>query len=345
MEIFVLPKFLQIELTYACNSHCSFCYNPTHKGKIDRDSLLRTMQQVNSFEVRHVQLIGGEVTLLNELPDYLHALDRVRWRSIVTNGRRFRPDIKGLVNEVYVSVHGSGDTHEQLTSEPGSFATIEDSIRRYVEWGIVVNSDTVLTKYNYSEVFDIARHAQSLGMQALFLNIFQPEGIGSQRPDLSPSIEQIRSAISQMIRARDELGFTMYFGTSTPFCLDERLVTEQLAFRCGAGEWFGSINPAGEFRICNHSTKSYGNVKEVPLNRIWHANAIDVEYRNAELRGLCSDCPFFSECRGGCRINELGRYRTDPIVSRDVAHLVPKGRLSALRDSYIASPFPLSYTG
>jgi radical SAM protein with 4Fe4S-binding SPASM domain len=287
------------------------------------------------------------VSLLPDLPEYLDALAHVPWRSIVTNGRKFRDDIQGRLDEIYISLHGGEAMHETLTSEPGSFKVIEDNIKRYVDWGIVVNSDTVLTKYNAKEIFDIAKRAQDLGMQSLFLNIFQPEGLGSLRPDFSPSLSQIRDAITQMIRARDELGFPMYFGTSTPFCLDERLITERLAFRCGAGEWFGSITPAGEFRICNHSTHSYGNVTSTPLNKIWHLKKIDDEYRNRRLASeVCDDCSFFEICRGGCRINEAGSYRVDPIVTRDRNEgLVPGARLRELYESYTRDPFPLSRPG
>lgn len=344
MDISILPKFLQVELTYACNSSCSFCYNPTHNGKIDRDKLKSVLEEVNSCELRHVQLIGGEVTILKELPEYLRILDRVGRRSIVTNGRKFRPDIKGLVDEIYISLHGNEITHEILTSEKGSYAVIEENIKKYAEWGIDINSDTVLTKYNAGEVFLIAEKAKSIGMSRLFLNIFQPEGIGSARPDFSPSISQIRDAITQMIRARDELDFEMNFGTSTPLCLDERLVRERLAFRCGAGEWFGSISPTGEFRICNHSTKSYGNVSEKPLNKIWHLREIDDSYRNKNIDGsICHGCPALELCRGGCRINQKGGYRTDPIVTRDLEHLLTRDQLDQVVADFHASPYKISY--
>lgn len=180
-------------------------------------------------------------------------------------------------------------------------------------------------------------------MKRLFLNIFQPEGIGSKRPDFSPSLQQIRDAITQMISARSELGIEMHFGTSTPLCLDERLFTERLAFRCGAGEWFASINPQGEFRICNHSTRSYGNVTTTPLHKVWHARPIDSEYRNAPLRDdICNGCAAFQLCRGGCRINEGGSYRLDPIVARDRAELLSADNIRDLFMEYKTAPFPVS---
>ena len=344
MNIHLLPKFLQVELTYACNSRCAFCYNPTHEKQRDNKKLHAILVELDTYHLRHIQLIGGEVTVLKDLPHFLADLKNTKWRSIVTNGRIFREDIKGLIDEVYISLHGDKVAHEEITGVANSFEPITENIQKYVQWGIRVNSDTVLTRYNADKIYEIARRASDLGMECLYLNIFQPEGLGSQRPDFSPSISQIRTAIAQMIMARDEFGIEMYFGTSTPFCLDERLITENLAFRCGAGEWFGSVNPDGDFRICNHSTKEYGNVLLNPFNEIWHSRSIDEEYRNIDLKnGICDDCLFKSKCLGGCRIDESGEYRVDPIVSRDRDELLGKEQLDGLFEVYESNQFEVSY--
>lgn len=341
MDIHLLPKFLQVELTYACNSRCSFCYNPTHHGKINKEKLEEILNSINSYEINHVQLIGGEVTLLKELPFFLSLLTKVKWRSIVTNGRVLREDIKDYINEIYISLHGDSISHEIITNELGSYKHIEANIKKYVSWGIEVNSDTVLTRYNADQIYIIAQNAHELGMKRLFLNIFQPEGIGSKRKDFSPSFEQIQAAISQMIKAKQDFGIEMFFGTSTPLCLDERLITENLAFRCGAGEWFASINPSGELRICNHSTKSYGNVSNEELHRIWHSSEIDSDYRNKVLKDqICEVCPVVQLCRGGCRINEQGNYRTDPIISRDAEKILSYSQLLDLKNKYQVKSIP-----
>jgi len=302
-----------------------------HKTKKNDPVITKVLSEVNAYKLDHVQLIGGEVTVLKDLPGYLSLLDKAKWKSIVTNGRIFRADITSLVDEIYISLHGKSHTHEEITGAPNSFLEITKNIEKYVQNGIEVNSDTVLTKYNYSEVYDIAKMAKDLGMSRLFLNIFQPEGLASTRPDFSPSIYQIRSAIDQMLRAREDFQIEMLFGTSTPYCLDERLITEDLAFTCGAGTWFASINPSGELRICNHSNKPYGNILKEPLNKIWHSRNIDFEYRNKELaEPVCRDCPFMSQCLGGCRINSDGTYRVDPIVIRDQLQILPLTRRKQL---------------
>jgi MoaA/NifB/PqqE/SkfB family radical SAM enzyme len=89
MRYHLLPQFLQVELTYACNSACTFCYNPHHHRQIDDDLRYRILKEINSYKIRHVQLIGGEITTLPNLARYLECLQDIPWRSAVTNGRIF----------------------------------------------------------------------------------------------------------------------------------------------------------------------------------------------------------------------------------------------------------------
>lgn len=345
MDYHLLPRFLQVELTYGCNSACTFCYNPNHRRQIDDDLRFRILRAVNEYQLDHVQLIGGEVTILPNLPSYLDELKDVRWRSMVTNGRIFVPEVIGRVDEIYLSLHGDRQTHEAITRARDSFGVIERSVREYVAAGIKVHSDSVLTRLNHDQVYSIAEHAQSLGMESMFLNVFQPAGMGARHAvDLSPSIEQIRGAIAQMIRARDDLGFKMQFGTSTPFCLDERLITEGLAFVCGTGDWFASVDPWGELRICNQSKRSYGNVLEEPLGRIWHKREITTEYRDLSwMPDPCGSCSMRDDCLGGCRIGDDGAPRIDPIVLRDSDQLLSLERLEELRPVYETTAYDTPY--
>ena len=325
----LLPKFLQIELTYACNSACIFCYNPNHNRNFDARRTLSVVKEINKFRIKHVQLIGGEVTIIPELCVFLDNLDQCEWRSVVTNGRIFVPELDGRVNEVYLSLHGEKNVHEKITNATGSFEIIEDTIKRYVDLGIAVHSDTVLTSANYDQIYAVGRRAHELGMRTLFVNIFQPEGIGANfKTRLSPSIEQIRKAITQMISVRHDFDLEVQFGTSTPFCLDERLIPEKLAFTCGAGTWFASIDPDGNLRICNQSTRSYGNILEKPLNEIWHSREISSDYRSkAWIDGPCSDCIFRDDCLGGCRIDGSGTPRIDPLMQGRTTPLIAREKL------------------
>jgi pyrroloquinoline quinone biosynthesis protein E len=166
-------------------------------------------------------------------------------------------------------------------------------------------------------------------MSTIFVNIYQPAGIGSKAfTRLAPNPDQIRTTISLLLRARDELGIEISFGTSTPYCLDERLLTEKLAFTCGTGTWFASINPDGEVRICNQSAKSYGNVLTESLGAIWAKREIGSDYRDLSwLPEPCASCPLSDVCIGGCRISDTGAPRVDPIVTAYPEALLPRQKL------------------
>jgi pyrroloquinoline quinone biosynthesis protein E len=253
--------------------------------------------------------------------------------------------LKERVDEIYLSLHGTPEYHEEITQAKGSFEVIEETIRKYVSDGIKVHSDTCLTKDSADMIFDIAERAASLGMTTLFINIFQPAGIGAHsEEDNAPSLSQIRHAITQMIRARDELGLNVSFGTSTPFCLDERLITEGLAFQCGTGDWFASIDPNGELRICNQSRRSYGNILEQPLHEIWHESNIDQDYRNIGwVEEPCNSCVFKEECLGGCRVPDSGEPRIDRIVKRNEDDILNQEKLEDLLPVYESTTYSQPY--
>lgn len=341
MQIALLPRFLQVELTYECNSACIFCYNPNHKKQPDDEIRKKVLSQVNRYQIDHVQLIGGEVSLLPHLTDYLDILKDVRWRSLVTNGRIYVPNLAGRVHEIYLSLHGNAAMHEDITNAPGSFETILETARKYVADGILVHSDSILTSENYSNIFEMAARAKDVGCSTMFLNIFQAAGIGTKREDrLAPNVRQIRVAIGQMIEAKEKLGIRVQFGTSTPFCLDERLITHDLKFKCGVGDWFASIDPQGEFRLCNQSTKSYGNILEQPISRIWHDKRVDAEYRSLNwLAEPCASCEAKIECQGGCRVGDKGEYRIDPLLRREPNEFVSPQRIAEI----LAEQRSLSY--
>jgi len=331
-QVPLLPRFVQVELTYACNSACTFCYNPNHHRKYDHDLTSRILAEVARYKLHHVQLIGGEVSILPEVQAYVDLIAPARWRSLVTNGRVFIENLGGRIDEVYFSLHGDKSAHERLTNARGSFDGIVANATKYRDAGLRLNCDTVLTSANFSEIYDIARVASDIGMSAIFVNIYQPAGIGSKAfQRLAPHPDQIREAITQLLRARDALGIDVNFGTSTPYCLDERLISEGLAYTCGTGTWFCSIDPTGNVRICNQSPRIYGNILDESLGGIWAKQEIGADYRDMTwLPEPCASCPLSAECLGGCRISGEGVARVDPLVTLYPESLLPRERLVEL---------------
>ncbi|HEX3685563.1 MAG TPA: radical SAM protein [Bryobacteraceae bacterium] len=315
-ERYSVPHFLQFETTYGCNSHCVFCYNPSREQHYSSDLTWRVIRAIADAQVPLVQLTGGEVTMLKELNDYADHLGGRSKVSIVTNGIR-RVELTPAIRKVFVSMHGSRETHERITANPGTFDTIVSNIEYYVSTGVRVAADVVLSADNYGDIYAIIRKASELGMAEVYINRFQGGGFGAAVINkLMPPIALFREALGRMIAARRDFGIPVVFGTSIPLCIDERLVLEGFEFNCGMGVKFAAIAPDGELRACNQALKGYGNVTRTPLETIWQSDALD-DYRDHRwVTGICKGCALLDRCGGGCRVDnsQIGDYCPDSFV-------------------------------
>ncbi|MCG8427778.1 MAG: radical SAM protein [Chromatiales bacterium] len=303
IETLSVPYFLQVELTYACNSHCIFCYNPTRGKRPDKDHVWNVIRAVAEAQVPLVQLTGGEVSLLRELNEYADYLADYSKVSIVTNAIR-RHDLTSNISKIFLSLHGDKETHERITSNRDTYDVIVNNIEHYVGRGYEVATDVLLCSENYDQMYSLIGRAAELGMCEVFINRFQGGGFGVERMNaLMPSVEQFRAALDQIIDARRDFGITVSFGTAIPLCADKRLVSEGLEFNCQMGSRFAAVAPNGDLRLCNQSLKQYGNITETPLTELWQQRSLN-DYRDMRwVTGVCRDCPLLDRCGSGCRVD------------------------------------------
>jgi radical SAM protein with 4Fe4S-binding SPASM domain len=188
---------------------------------------------------------------------------------------------------------------------PGALLKVVESVRKYVDRRFDVRCIPVLTSQNYQETYDIIRLAKQLGMDSVFVDRYEAGGLGTKQAEmLKPSIRQFREALTQMIAARDDFNMPVGFGTAIPFCLDERLLTENMYADCGVGTTFAAISPSGEFRLCNQSQIVYGNVLEKPIETIWKSKRIDEDFRSLQwVTEPCWSCALLSQCLCGCKVD------------------------------------------
>lgn len=58
-----IPHLCHIEMTYACNAKCIFCYNPERAEPSNLFVIDRIVRSVAESQIPHVYLIGGEPDL------------------------------------------------------------------------------------------------------------------------------------------------------------------------------------------------------------------------------------------------------------------------------------------
>lgn len=306
LKHYSVPHLIHIEMSYACNSKCFFCYNPYRDSPIDYNVIDKLVESVHKSKIPHVYLIGGEPSLLDvkKINQYIDLLSKDSSVTIVTNGLIHIENLSKNLACIGVAIHGSPETQEWLSGIEDGYSKTVETISKYVKEGFDVRCIPVLTSRNFDQIYDIIKLAKKLGMESVFVDKFEIGGMGLDMANqLKPSLEQFKTAVGQMIKARDDFNIPVGFGTAIPYCLDERLIKENMTAECGVGVTFGAVSPQGDLRICNQSEIVYGNILQEPIEKIWNKKSLD-DFRSLEwVTKPCSECNLVEECTGGCKVD------------------------------------------
>lgn len=304
--------FCQYEVTYACQSKCPFCYNPQRSYSLPSYNVVnRIVEKIKKYEIPHVQLTGGEVTLLPFLNEIIENLSEISAVSIVTNGLK-KVKLSESLMCLYISLHGSNaNIHESLTNLKGSYEIICQNIKEYVDEGFDVSADVLLTSLNYNDIYNIIERAFKLGMKRVYINRFQLGGIASNSINLLPTFTQFNESVKQILKAKKEFDIDVMFGTAIPFCALLECIPEgreeeiwDLTPFCGAGFWHVTIDPIGRIKLCNQAQYCIGNILSHNLEKVWSNHPVIRRFRNLTwLLSACKNCPAKSICRGGCIVD------------------------------------------
>ena len=181
-----------LELTYACNLNCTFCYNDLTLGG-QRLSLVQyreLLEDLASLGVLTLSLSGGEPLAHPHFFDIAsHARSLGFVIRIKTNGhavreavaRRIRDEVDPFLIEV--SVHGArAETHDRQTRVPGSFERLVANIGTMKSLGLRVKVNSVLTRWNEKEVEEMLGLFDELDV----LHQIDPEVKPMDNGDLGP---------------------------------------------------------------------------------------------------------------------------------------------------------------
>jgi MoaA/NifB/PqqE/SkfB family radical SAM enzyme len=221
------PRKVVMNLTYACNNHCTFCAVGTRTQVHGNPE--RQREWLALYRSRGVTLVdfdGGEPTLDPELlPLIRHAralgYERI---NVTTNGRLCfyesfaRKLVRSGVTSLLFSVHGpDARTHAQQVGVAEAFEQTIGGIRncvRHAPAGVELGMNITLTKGNYETLPAVAELALSLGLPWLNVQFLTPFGRATRwvAPDT-------HDAARVTMRVIDAFGDRMKFQVvNLPFC-------------------------------------------------------------------------------------------------------------------------------
>lgn len=291
-----IPLAAYLELTYACNWRCVFCYNPRHHDlrRLRLGEWIPVLDDLRALGALTVVLTGGEPLVH---PDFLAIARAVRERAfalkLFTNGSLVDEPTAAAIAEllplaVELSLHGAtAATHDATTARPGSFTALWQAIDRLRRHGVPLALKTPLTCLNEGELEALLALARDAGLPLRVDPTLTPRDDGDRGP---LRWRASREATAGLMRRLLEAG-------TLP---EERRETG--GTNCGLGRLTVAVDPEGNVYPCmqwRHT--SLGNVRATPLRRLWGesaertaaaAAARDANDRLVALGGAAASFPF-----------------------------------------------------
>jgi MoaA/NifB/PqqE/SkfB family radical SAM enzyme len=183
------PRKVVVNLTYACNNHCTFCAVGTRTQVHGNPE--RQREWLALYRARGVTLVdfdGGEPTLHPDLVALVRHAREIGYErvNVTTNGRMCfyetyaRRLVRSGVTSLLFSVHGpDARTHAQQVGVAEAFDQTVGGIRNCVRLaprGVELGMNVTVTKGNFERLPEIAELALSLGLPWLNIQFLTPFG-------------------------------------------------------------------------------------------------------------------------------------------------------------------------
>jgi radical SAM protein with 4Fe4S-binding SPASM domain len=307
-----VPTTYTLELTSYCNNACVGCGNVFSRnlGEMPAERWVFLLERLRRHLI-NIRVTGGEPTLHRHFSQIIRAIDRLDVPFVLfSNGVwEHRQGIIQLLSDcrnldgVLISLHGRDNPSHWQFVRRDSFEETVQSIREATRAGLLVNTNTVLTRANFRDVEEIAQLSLDLGSGFVAFSRYY----GAPTPVTMLSDDELIEAIESVhtLKAR---GVPVRFNNNVPACF-----SGYPSKSCPAGITHCTIDPMGNVRPCNHVSIIFGNLFDRSIKELWHSESA-CWWRNL-IPQACFQCAEFDRCRGGCKAMalQLGRGQ-DPLM-------------------------------
>ena len=258
------PLAASLELTYACNWRCVFCYNPRRddRRRLAGAEWLTVLDDLRSLGTLFVALTGGEPLTH---PEFVAIARGVRKRGlalrVLTNGALVTERMAGELAAlrplaVELSLHGATPaTHDRATATPGSFEAMLRGVDRLLARGATVVLKTPLTRLNEHELEAMATLVADRGVP------YRVDPTITPRDDGDPAPLAYRASAAAVGRLFEKLASLGQLPHET---------RGAGGINCGLGRTTLAIDPEGDVFPCLQWRKApLGNVRQRRLRELW----------------------------------------------------------------------------
>lgn len=318
-------RIVFFEITARCNLSCVHCRASAsmegEKDELSTDEIKRVLEEISSLGNVVVILTGGEPLIRR---DFFEIAEHAKKIGLITamasNGTLIDLELAREIKEsgirrVSISIDGgTASTHDSFRGINGSFEKAISGIESLKKFGISVQINTTITKYNLKERDLLLKLAKDVGADALHIFMLVPVGCGVNIVDsamLSP--EEYEETLNWFYDRWIENQGIEFKATCAPHfyrIVHQRGKPDREDFKrafstftrgCLAGTDVCFISRKGEVQPCGYLPVIAGNVREKSFVDIWNHSPLFLKLRDYEmLEGKCGICEFKKIC-GGCR--------------------------------------------
>ncbi len=283
-----------------------------------------TVEQVNRIAARiadfveMLRITGGEPTLSPVFQEVLRIVDGLnRPLVLFTNAawRHPRAIIDSLgacrnLDGILVSLHGHNASAYQAFTQSNYFEQVLENIRAASRAGIVVNTNTILTRHNIGHLEELRDLVLASGAQVAAFSRYY----GKPVPGVTDLPGESYRYALELIDAWRREGIPVKFNNNLPMCLGG--VQTQA---CPAGDTHCTIDPWGKVRLCNHLPGPVGDLLTQSIAEIWRSPVLDAWRRQTP--EICQGCAALDQCRAGCRAHaRANNLVADPLACQPYSH-------------------------
>ena len=332
------PVGVKLELTYACNLRCAFCYTDSPRRTLQRSTDLSDeawrgiVDEAVDFGIVEAVVTGGEPLLRKDLT--LELIERMCREGIGvafnTNGwfvdrevaERLRP-LSGVT--VHLSVDGAAPhLHDAQRGVPGSWRRVVEGIDRLIGAGVNVCVVHVITPENAAYFPQMLEQMWTLGVPWMRPTPVVVSGAAARGGDWSVSRSDLARAVSDF-EARRGSSMRIDLRPGTP---------GEIAFQGERPPASMLVRPNGAVRTDSLRPFSYGNAARDGVAACWEQ--IRERWRNERVQAWADSI------KGS---DDFGRSELVPYLDEEVD--VSDGGAEGAgggRDAPVPAPAPLPET-
>jgi len=289
------PRWIWLEVTDNCNSHCSHCNiwkkQPT-PNQLTLAEIEKTLSDPLFSEVETIINSGGEAILRDDIVEIIkleHRLFPHAGLDLSTNGilaDRVLKIVREILNEgikinVGVSLDAIGSRHDRIRGVPGNYEKVNYLLRELVKLrnqypgklslviGLTLSS---LTLPGWEEVRDYARD-MNIEFMAQWYNqssFYDNDGGSKENENKDRMVKAVKEQPVTVVREK----------------WLKLLNNKQIKFRCFAAQTFFAMRCDGGIVPClNYWDDVLGNVRQNSPSEIWASP------KAKEIREKVSHCP------------------------------------------------------